>query len=362
MRIVTVVGNRPQFVKASAVSRRLRERGEEILVHTGQHYDRELSALLFEELRVPAPEHLLGVGAGTHAEQTARTMTRLEPVIAELKPDAVLVYGDTNATLAASLVAAKAGVPLAHVEAGMRSFDRSMPEEVNRIVADRLSGLLLCSTPTAVRNLEREGIVDGVRTVGDVMADVAIAFGPIARRRSTALEKLGLADRSYLLATAHRPENVDRRERLQQLVEVLVAAGREAPVVFAAHPRTAGRLEEAGLGMEFARARVTLTPPLGYLDLTRLLQGSHALLTDSGGLQKEAYLAGVPCVTLRPSTEWVETVDAGWNELVDLDADAAVDALRRLGPLRDSPAPDAAIYGGGKAGERVVDELARWTA
>jgi UDP-GlcNAc3NAcA epimerase len=360
MRILTVVGNRPQFIKAAAVSRHLRERGEEVLVHTGQHYDRELSGLFFEELDLPPPDHLLGVGAGTHAEQTGRTMTALEPLVTETDPDAILVYGDTNATLGGSLVAAKAGVPLAHVEAGMRSFVRSTPEEVNRVVADRLSGLLLCSTPTAVENLNREGMGDAAHLVGDVMADVALTFGPAAIRRSEALERLGLESGSYLLATAHRAENVDDPARLERLVGLLTSASDEAPVVFPVHPRTAARLAATGLEARLDQAGVTTIGPLGYLDLTRLLHGAQALLTDSGGMQKEAYLAGVPCVTLRPVTEWLETVEAGWNRCVDLDDQAAVRALRELAPLRDGPAPDAGIYGGGKAGERVATELVAW--
>jgi UDP-N-acetylglucosamine 2-epimerase (non-hydrolysing)/UDP-GlcNAc3NAcA epimerase len=360
MKILTVVGNRPQFIKAAAVSRHVRERGEEILVHTGQHYDRELSELFFEELDVPPPDHLLGVGAGSHADQTARTMTRLEPLIAERAPDAVLVYGDTNATLGGALVAAKAGVPVAHVEAGMRSFVLTMPEEINRVVADRLGGLLLCSTPTAMDNLAREGLVEPARLVGDVMADVALTFGPIAERRSRILERLGIEPGSYLLATAHRAENVDDPARLAQLVDVLVAASHEAPLVFPVHPRTAGRLDASGLRERLDGDSIVFTPPLGYLDVTCLLRGARTLLTDSGGLQKEAFLAGVPCVTLRPVTEWAETVEAGWNRLVDLDAGAALAALAELAPLRDGPAPDAGVYGGGTAGLAVATELAAW--
>ena len=362
MKVLSVIGNRPQFIKAAAVSRHLRERAEEVLVHTGQHYDRELSEIFFEELDVPPPDHMLGAGSGTHAEQTGRIMTALEPLAAEIGPDVVLVYGDTNSTLAAALVAAKAGLPLAHVEAGMRSFDRSMPEEVNRIVADRLSGLLLCSTDTAVENLRREGLGEGARLVGDVMADVALAVGPVAEGRSDALERFGLEPRSFLLATAHRAGNVDQPGRLQALVSVLAAAGREATVLFPVHPRTRARLQAAGLDRDLETAGVRAVEPLGYLDITRLLHGARAVITDSGGLQKEAYLAGVPCLTLREETEWVETVDAGWNRLVGLDPEAAVEALRQLSPKRDEPRPDAGIYGAGHAGERVAEEIAGWAA
>jgi UDP-N-acetylglucosamine 2-epimerase (non-hydrolysing)/UDP-GlcNAc3NAcA epimerase len=360
MRILTVVGNRPQFIKAAAVSRHVRERGDEILVHTGQHYDRELSDLFFEELGVPAPDHLLGVGAGSHGEQTARTMIGLEPLVASSAPDAVLVYGDTNATLGGALVAAKRGVPLAHVEAGMRSFALTMPEEVNRVVADRLSGLLLCSTPTAMENLQREGLGEGARLVGDVMADVALTFGPIAEGRSQVLEDLGLERGSYLLATAHRAENVDDPARLGQLVDVLVAASHEAPLVFPLHPRTASRLDASGLRQRLDSSAILSTSPLGYLDITCLLRGARTLLTDSGGLQKEAFLAGVPCVTLRRVTEWTETVEAGWNRLVDLDAQAAITALRDFASGGELPRRDPGLYGSGRAGESVAAEIAAW--
>jgi UDP-GlcNAc3NAcA epimerase len=288
VKVLTVLGNRPQFVKAAAVSVHLRERATEVLVHTGQHYDRELSAVFFEELGLPPPEHMLGVGSGTHAEQTAATMTALEPVLEAQRPDAVLVYGDTNATLAAALVAAKLRVPLAHVEAGMRSFDRAMPEEVNRIVADRLAGLLVCSTDTAVANLRQEGLGGQAKLVGDVMADIAQRFGPIADRRSRALERFGLERGSYLLATAHRAGNVDDPEGLVRLTEILRgAAERSGPLVFPVHPRTRTRLARAGLlqGLERDR-RIRLCEPLGYLDFACLLRGARIVLTDSGGLQR----------------------------------------------------------------------------
>ncbi len=362
MKILTVVGNRPQFVKAAAVSSRLRERATEVLVHTGQHYDRELSAVFFEELGLPPPERELGVGSGTHAEQTGETMVRLEPLVEAERPDAVLVYGDTNATLAAALVAAKLPVPLAHVEAGMRCFDRGMPEEVNRLATDRLSGLLLCSTEAAVANLRREGLGEGARRVGDVMADVARRFGPIAERRSRALERFGLRRGGYVLATAHRAANVDEPAALARLVGLLrAAAERFGPLLFPVHPRTRARLGAAGLLAELEGAPgIELCEPLGYLDFACLVRGARAVLTDSGGLQKEAYLAGVPCVTLREQTEWVETVQSGWNRLVGLDPDLALKALAELGGRRRTERPDPSLYGDGEAGRRVVDELLAW--
>jgi UDP-GlcNAc3NAcA epimerase len=364
MRILTVVGNRPQFVKAAAVSSRLRERAEETLVHTGQHYDHELSGVFFEELELPEPAHYLDVGSGTHAQQTAATMSRLEPLVIADPPDAVLVYGDTNATLAGALVAAKLNVPLAHVEAGMRSFDRSMPEEVNRVAADRLSQLLLCSTEAAMENLRGEGLGDGARLVGDVMADVAFRFGPIAERESRVHERLRLQRGEYLVATLHRAGNVDDDEALGLAVRVLIAtAAQHGPLVFPVHPRTRARLAETELIHDLQSAPgVALGEPLGYLDFTALVRGGRGVLTDSGGLQKEAYLAGVPCVTLREETEWVETVQSGWNCLAGLDAELAVRSLDELIDRRRQESPDPTLYGDGDAGERCVRELMAWSA
>lgn len=351
MRVLTVIGNRPQFIKASAVSSRLRAVGEEVTVHTGQHYDAELSQVFFDELELPAPDHLLGIGGGSNTSQTARMLAALEPLIADERPDAVLVYGDTNSTLAGALAAVQAGVPVAHVEAGMRSFDRSMPEEVNRVVTDHLSALLLCPSDTAVDNLRRESVAGRVEQVGDVMVDVAELLQPGARARLEVLERFEVERGGYLLATAHRAGNVDDPERLGRLAELLLAL--PLPTVLPLHPRTRARLEAADLlsALE-AAANLRLAPPLGYIDFTALLCNARAIVTDSGGAQKEAYLAGVPCVTLRPNTEWVETVDAGWNVLVDLDTDAALAALDR-----EPPADRPQLYGDGRAGERVVEAL-----
>jgi len=356
VRILTVIGNRPQFVKAAAVSRLLRERHDELIVHTGQHYDDELSKVFFEELGVPAPARELHAGGGSNTEQTARILGLLEGVLAEVEPDLLLVYGDTNSTLAGSLAAAQAGVPAGHVEAGMRSFDRTMPEELNRVLTDHASGLLLCSTETAVENLERENVAGEVHLVGDVMADVSLAFRPIAEERSTVMADLGLEHGEYLLATAHRAGNVDDPARLERLVSLLESLPR--PCVLPLHPRTAARLESSGLRERLDRAKhLRLTPPLGYLDFMALAMHADAILTDSGGVQKEAYLLGVPCVTLRENTEWVETVQSGWNTLVGLDSEAASAALDRPPPPGDRPE----LYGGGHAAERVCDVLSTYT-
>ena len=351
MKVLTVIGNRPQFIKAAAVSPRLRERHQELLIHTGQHFDDELSSVFFAELGLPSPDRELGIALGSNTSQTARMLSALESVVAEEQPDAVLVYGDTNSTLAGALAGAQVGVPVAHVEAGMRSFDRSMPEELNRVLTDHASSLLLCSSEVAVENLRREGVVGTVELVGDVMVDVALATQPVVRERIDLLAARGLTAGEYVLATAHRAGNVDDPERLEMLVSLL----RSVPVtvVFAIHPRTRSRLVAAGLLDVLEQSdRVVLTPPLGYIEWTALLCHARAVLTDSGGLQKEAYLAGVPCITLRANTEWTETVENGWNTLVDLDAGAALRALERKPPRERPP-----LYGDGRAGERVVSAL-----
>lgn len=346
MKFLTVIGNRPQFVKAAAVSRLLRAEHEEVLVHTGQHHDDELSTIFFTELGVPRPETQLQIHGGSNTSQTARMLEALEPILAAERPDAVLVYGDTNSTLAGGLAAAQAGVPVAHVEAGMRSFDRRMPEELNRVLVDHLSTLLLVPAEAAARNLAAESVAGEVVVVGDVMVDVALAMQPRARERRPVVD---VPEGGFVLATAHRAGNVDDPSRLAQLVDLLCAV--PEPVVLPLHPRTRARLTEVGL-LERVERELTVTPPLGYVDFTALLVRARAMLTDSGGVQKEAYLAGVPCVTMRDTTEWTETVDAGWNVLVDLDTPAALAALQRT-PPKDRPQ----LYGDGRAGERVVAAL-----
>jgi UDP-GlcNAc3NAcA epimerase len=351
MNVLTVVGNRPQFIKAAAVSGPLRRSHEELLIHTGQHYDEELSDVFFHELGLPSPDRELGISRGSNSSQTSRMLEALEAVVADVAPRAVLVYGDTNSTLAGALAGAQAGVPVAHVEAGMRSFDRSMAEELNRVLADHASSLLLCSSDVAVSNLRREAVSGAVELVGDVMVDVALGVQPRARERVDLVRERGVEPGEYALATAHRAGNVDDPERLDRLVELLLSV--PLPVVLPLHPRTHGRLRTAGLLERLQRSeRLTITPPLSYVQLAALLCNARAVLTDSGGLQKEAYLAGVRCITLRPNTEWVETVEAGWNTLVDLDSGAMVAALEREPPDERPP-----LYGDGHAAERVVDAL-----
>ncbi len=351
MKVLTVVGNRPQFIKAAAVSRRLREQHSEVLIHTGQHFDQQLSDVFFNELGLPRPDRELGIARGSNTSQTARMLTALEPVLPEVRPDLLLVYGDTNSTLAGALAAAQARIPVAHVEAGMRSFDRAMPEELNRVLVDHASALLLCSSELAIANLQREGVAGQIELVGDVMVDVAVDVQPRARGRLEYLGQRGLEPGGYVLATAHRAGTVDDPERLGRLVDLLLAM--PLTVVLPLHPRTHARLRAAGLLERLQRSeRLIITPPLGYVEFTALLCNAAAVLTDSGGVQKEAYLSGVRCVTLRDSTEWVETVETGWNTLVDLDQTAALAAL-------DRPAPTErpSLYGDGRASERVVAAL-----
>ena len=346
MKIVSVVGNRPQFIKAAPVARALEGLCDHVLVHTGQHYDADLSQVFFEELGLRPADRVIESGSGTHAEQTARMLAGLDPVIAEERPDAVLVYGDTNSTLAGALVAAKLHIPVAHVEAGLRSFDRRMPEELNRMLVDVLAELRFCPSETAVANLAAEGMTTGVHMVGDVMVDVATAFAPVAARRSGILGRVGVEPGRYVVLTAHRPANT-QPETIPHLVEVIEAV--ELPVVFPVHPRTRAALDRAGL-LDRAAQAALLTPPLGYLDFTALLMSAATCLTDSGGVQKEAYLHSVPCITLRDTSEWVETIAAGWNRLVDLEPGADTAGLAAA----TRPAENPPLSGEGDAAGRIA--------
>jgi UDP-GlcNAc3NAcA epimerase len=311
-KIFTVIGARPQFIKAAPVSRAIAEAGlTEVIAHTGQHFDALMSDVFFEELDIPKPGYNLEVNSLGHGVMTGRMLEKLEEVMLAEKPAMILIYGDTNSTLAGALAGAKLNIPVAHVEAGLRSFNRRMPEEVNRVVADHVSALLFCPTRTAVANLAREGISQGVYAVGDVMFDTTLAAVKRAEGRSTILETHGLEPRAYAVATIHRAENTDDPERFARVIAWLEAAARETPVVMPVHPRTRKLLASRQL----TPAGLTLIDPIGYLDMARLLSRAAAVFTDSGGLQKEAYFHRVPCVTLREETEWVETIEAGWNRL-----------------------------------------------
>ncbi len=352
MKVLTVVGARPQFIKAFPVSDALAEAHDETLVHTGQHYHRALSEVFFEELDVRPPDHHLGVGSAPPGRQIGRIMAELEPIVEEVDPDVIVAYGDTNSTLAGACVGAHADALLAHVEAGLRSDNRDMPEEINRVLTDHASDLLFAPTDQAVRRLQAEGIAEGVYRTGDVMVDALEFARDIAGDRSQVLDRHGLEPGAYVLATVHRQANTEDSERLRTIFRTL--GNLADPVLFPAHPRTVDRLEALG-ALEWARNQVRLIEPLGYFDFVHALARARRVVTDSGGVQKEAFLLGTPCVTLRAETEWPETVAAGWNTLVGADATAirkAVDA-----PVEADTRPP--VYGDGTAARAIVSHLQR---
>ncbi|WP_135536967.1 MULTISPECIES: non-hydrolyzing UDP-N-acetylglucosamine 2-epimerase [Halostella] len=350
MKVLTVVGARPQFIKAFPVSQALRESHEEVFVHTGQHYDEGLSDIFFEELAIPEPDYHLGVGSASHATQTAEMMTGIESLIDEESPDVVLVYGDTNSTLAAAIVAAKEDVAIAHVEAGLRSENWSMPEEVNRVLTDHASDLLFAPSESAAENLREEGLTAGVHVTGDVMHDAVLHARTRAQDYSSITDDLGVDDGEYVLATVHRAGNTDDPERLEAIMSGLSAS--PAPVVFPAHPRTVGALEQHGLWETYAD-EMRLIEPVGYLDFVRLLDGAERVATDSGGVQKEAFYLDTPCVTLRNETEWTETVECGWNVLVGArESDIRTALTQQFAPEENPP-----LYGDGTAATRILDAL-----
>ncbi|MCC7452227.1 MAG: UDP-N-acetylglucosamine 2-epimerase (non-hydrolyzing) [Anaerolineae bacterium] len=348
MKILSVVGARPQFIKAVSVCAALRASFTEILVHTGQHYNDEMSAVFFRELNIPEPDYNLNVGSSSHGQQTGAMLAELEKVIVAEQPDCVLVYGDTNSTLAGALAAAKLNVPIAHIEAGLRSFNRAMPEEVNRILTDHCSTFLFCPTRKAVDNLGKEGIVQGVALVGDVMMDTLRMFLPQISD-TQGLDEFGVEPGTYNLATIHRASNTESAAQLQAVIDCLAVS--ELPVIFPAHPRTSGALQRYGITLP---GHVTLVPPVGYLKMLTLERHAQTILTDSGGVQKEAYMLAVPCVTLRHDTEWVETTADGWNTLVGLDKAKTRAALRQPRPAA-APAP---AFGDGTAALKIAACLA----
>jgi UDP-GlcNAc3NAcA epimerase len=346
--IATIVGARPQFIKASPLSRALAQKFNEVLIHTGQHYDYGMSDVFFKEMKMKAPDFNLGIGGGPHGEQTGKMLGALEKIFENLKPDCVLVYGDTNSTLAAALTAAKMQIPLAHVEAGLRSYNRAMPEEINRVLTDHVSSLLFCPTDHAVENLKKEGIVQGVHQVGDVMYDALLNDLETARKTSEIILTLGLKKGEYALATVHRAANTDEREHMQAILQAL--AGLSTRVVLPLHPRTKKMMQEWNLS---AGSNVLIIEPVGRFDMLALQKDANCILTDSGGVQKEAYLVGVRCITLREETEWVETVEAGWNKLVGVNTNAIQTAYRDWHPQGER----INLYGDGHASEAIAKIL-----
>ncbi len=358
MNIVTVVGARPQFIKAAVVSRAIAARRgdlefDEVIVHTGQHYDDNMSDIFFREMKIPKPAYNLGIGGSLHGEMTGRMLAEIEQVLLDIKPDAVLVYGDTNSTLAGALAAAKLHIPVAHVEAGLRSFNKRMPEEVNRILADHVSRWLFCPTGTAVHNLSREGLAgDGVINVGDVMYDAALFYARIAEPSEGSRQIVAESDKGFYLATFHRAENTDDPVRLREIVLALDALAARSAVVLPIHPRTSKMLAEFSI----APRHVRVINPVGYFDMLHLLQHCRGVLTDSGGLQKEAFFFRKPCVTMRDETEWLELVEGGYNALAGADHERVLDVLQRL--EASNPDWSARLYGDGDAGGKIVQQLA----
>jgi UDP-N-acetylglucosamine 2-epimerase len=389
MKIATIVGARPQFIKAATVSRATqgfnkkgsssirrasKRRIKEILVHTGQHYDYLMDKIFFEELELPKPDYHLGVGSGSHGRQTGMMLERIEGVLQKEKPELVMVYGDTNSTLAGALAAAKLNIPVAHVEAGLRSFNRAMPEEINRLLTDHLSTFLFCPTQQAVRNLLKEGIKDGgekvVKKAGDVMYDSILYYSELAKKRLTILKDLGLITPNsvraihelplpqtpnYYLATLHRAENTDNPQRLKSILKALNEIGKNTPVILPLHPRTKKMMNTYHLLPE--AKWIKLIDPVSYLDMLTLEKNAKAILTDSGGVQKEAYWFKVPCFTLREETEWVETVESGWNILVGTETERIVEEVSRK---KKGEPPQKQTFGDGRASEKIVQIVSRY--
>ena len=351
MKVLSVVGARPQFIKAFVVSRELRPDHEEVLVHTGQHYDEKMSNIFFEELGMPEPDYNLGVGSDSHGRQTAAMLEGIEEVLETEAPDVLLLYGDTNSTLAGAIAGTKMHPLVAHVEAGLRSYNREMPEEINRVLTDHASDLLFPPSESAAETLEQEGINEGLNVVGDVMYDAILWARDIAESESGILERVGLAENEFILSTVHRAGNTDNPERLEPIIGALSNA--PLPVVLPVHPRTENRLKEYGL-WEQATSEIEIIDPVGYLNFVRLLDASERVATDSGGVQKEAFYLDTPCVTIREETEWIETVESGWNVLVGTNRDAIHHELRHHERPPNNPEP----YGDGNAAKRIVNRLA----
>jgi UDP-N-acetylglucosamine 2-epimerase len=351
MKVVSVVGARPNFVKLAPLSRELRKRHEEVIIHTGQHYNYELDRIFFDELGIPKPDYNLNVGSSSHGRQTGEMLTGIEEILMDEKPDLVIVFGDTNSTLAGALASAKMHIKVAHVEAGLRSYDMSIPEEINRILVDHCSDLLFCPTRTAVKNLSAENVLGEICFTGDVMLDIQNECIKIAEKRSTILEDMGIASKQYFLATVHRPWNTDDPVAMKNIVE---AFGDLGNVVFPCHPRTEKYLKQYGLYDEISNS-IMVTKAVGYLDMLVLEKNARKIITDSGGVQKEAYLLSVPCLTIRKNsmTEWPETVEDGWNRIVGSKREDIVKAAREFEPS----SKQRQVFGSGDASQQIVRKI-----
>jgi UDP-N-acetylglucosamine 2-epimerase (non-hydrolysing) len=352
MKIVSIIGARPQFIKCAPLSRKLRTKHLEILVHTGQHYDANMSEVFFNELNIPEPDYNLDVGSGYHGDQTGKMLSKIEQVLLKESPDFVLVYGDTNSTIAGALAASKLQIKVVHIEAGLRSFDRSMPEEINRVLTDHISNLLFCPTETAVTNLKVEGINDNVYNVGDVMVDAVLYNQKLAEEKSTILDDLKLVQKDFILATLHRPSNTDNFKNLSSIVKALSDVREN--VVFPIHPRTEKYIRQYGL-WNILNQNLIVIPPVGYLDMLKLMGNAKKVLTDSGGIQKESYVLGVPCITMRENTEWVETVEAGWNVLVGSNYEKIINSIQNF----EVTGSKSEIFGSGNASEKICQILTK---
>jgi UDP-N-acetylglucosamine 2-epimerase len=353
LKIITIIGARPQFIKAAPVSSLIRESGmKEFILHTGQHYDEKMSQIFFHELGLRKPDLNIGIGSGTHGEQTGKMLIQIEKVLLEEQPDLVLVYGDTNSTLAGVLAACKMQIKVAHIEAGLRSFNKEMPEEHNRIVADHCADILLCPTQTAMENLKTEGVQNKSHLVGDTMFDAVIQFVEVGKRKSRILKKMKLESRQYFLATVHRPYNTDVPENLLNIIESFQAL--DKPVVFPVHPRTRQKMRQINEDFSSSNTNLRIIEPVGYLDMLSLQSNAKMILTDSGGIQKEAFFLKVPCITMRPETEWIETVESGWNVIT------GASKLKILKAVTETiwPEKQKNYFGDGHAAYKIVNVLA----
>ncbi|WP_186576730.1 non-hydrolyzing UDP-N-acetylglucosamine 2-epimerase [Aquibacillus kalidii] len=353
MKILTVIGARPQFIKSCMLSKaiKIRQDMDEVIVHTGQHYDDNMSKVFFNQLHLPQPDYYLGVGSGSHGKQTAQMLEELEQIMLSINPDIVLVYGDTNSTLAGSLAAAKLHIPIAHVEAGLRSFNKKMPEEINRLLTDHLSKWLLCPSSSAVDNLNKEGITKGVHLTGDIMYDSVLYFKEKARQHSPILKKLSLSSDNFYLATVHRAENTDQPERLKSILEAFQQLDRQ--VIIPLHPRTKNKIDQFNLTDLIDSSAIKIVDPMDYFDMLTISSNANLILTDSGGLQKEAYMLKVPCITLRDETEWIETVDTGWNQLVGANSQQIVDSVGSI----QIPSAHPDLFGNGDTANQIINLL-----